>query len=219
VALAAAASLSFAGKAHAQRGMGMMGGGQMAGFRVLTTPEGVTELKLTEDQKSKLQELSDRTMESMREKMQALRDELQGSSPEEGREKMQAAMKELADATYKDLKSILDEGQYARYHQINLQAMGVDAFSQKEVQDKLKITDDQKQKIESLGADLREELRGLRDEFQNDFQGMMQKSRELRAAALAKVTELLTEDQKGAWKELTGKPFTMPPFQFRGRGN
>jgi hypothetical protein len=219
VALAAAA-LCIADKAQAQgrRGMGIMGGGPIPAFRVLTTPEGATELKLSDDQKSKLQELSDKYQQDSRDRFQALRSELQGSSPEESREKMQAAMKELADGTTKEVKSILNEEQYGRYHQINLQAMGLDAFSDKEVQDKLKFTEDQKQKIVAAGDELREQVMGLRDEFGDDFQGMMRKARELRTAALEKITAHLTDDQKATWKEMTGKPFEMPPFQFRGRG-
>lgn len=222
--LAALAMVCLSGQARAQggRGMGMMmGGGGNPAFRVLTTPEGATELKLTDDQKSKLEVLAQTNRDNMRERMTALRDELQGASPEEGREKMQATMKELADATNKEVKAILDEGQYTRYQQINLQAMGVDAFSQKETQEKLNLTAEQKTKVTEITTALREKAGGLRDEFGDDFRGMVQKSQELRTEAQGKVTALLTDDQKATWKELTGAAFQMPAFQFRrpGGGN
>jgi Spy/CpxP family protein refolding chaperone len=219
-ALAAAACLVATDQAHAQRGMGMMsGGGPMAGFRALTTPEGAAELKLTENQQAKLREVGDSMRTAMGDRFQSLRDELEGASPEERQEKMQAAMKEVSDGTMKEVKVILNEEQLARYQQINYQAMGVDAFTQKEVAEKLKITDEQKTKIDALTAGMRQELGGLRGQFQDDFQGAMRKTQEVRKSTQEKVTALLTDDQKATWKELVGKPFTMPPFQPRPRQN
>ena len=190
--------------------MGMMG---MGGMGVLMSPAGQKELDLTADQIEKVETLSQSTRESMREKMGSLQDVPQ----EERQQKMMAVMRKVNESTQTELKKILKDEQLKRYHEINLQTMGVNAFSSPQVVEKLKLTDDQKEKVATIESDLREEMQGLRGQNQGDFQAAFQKMAEKRKDALTKVTALLTDDQKATWKEMTGKPFEMPAGGFGGR--
>jgi len=72
------------------------------------------ELKLTDDQKPKIEELSKKTQETMTEKTKDL-------TGEDRRTKMPAIMKEINGATEKSLAGILKEDQLKRLKQIQLQ--------------------------------------------------------------------------------------------------
>jgi hypothetical protein len=204
-------------RAQGGRGMGMFGGGPLAGLRVLTTPEGEKELGLTTDQKAKVQELQENLQATQREKFQSLREELEGASPEEMREKFQAVQRELAAGVKKDLKEILKEDQLKRFEQINVQAMGFAAFTQPEIQEKLRFTEEQKTKLKTIQDDLAAAAQQAREENQGDFRAIGEAMQKAGDAAKEKALKLLTTEQKATWDELTGKPFRIPPPQFGGR--
>ena len=50
-----------------------------------------------------------------------------------------------------------------------------------------------------------------REDFQADADAAMKKRAEITKATTEKATALLTDDQKKAWKDLTGDPFEWPP--------
>jgi Spy/CpxP family protein refolding chaperone len=195
--------------------MGMMGGGggPTAGLRVLTTPEGEKELNITADQKAKLQELNENFRSNMMEKFQGLREELENATPEERTEKMQAIQKDLASSVNKDLKEILNADQLTRYKQINLQAQGFGAFSSPEVVEKLKLTAEQKTKLKEAQDALQADMQDAFQQMQDDREAGRAAMTKAQTAAKDKALALLTSEQKSAWSELTGKPFTMPAMQ------
>ncbi len=215
--LALVISMAFLGADRAQaqrpggRGMGMMGG--MAGMGVLMSEAGQKELNLSEEQVTKVQDLAESTRETMREKMGSLQDLPQ----EERQQKMMATMREVNESTTKELKEILKPEQLKRYHEIEIQMAGVNAFNLPAVAEKLNLTADQKEKITSIESDMREEMQSFREDNQGDFQAMFQKMTEVREGAKKKALALLTDDQKETWKEMTGKPFEMPAGGFGGR--
>ena len=198
------------------RGMGMMMGGgmgPMAGLAVLGTPEGKTELKLSDEQSDKIQSLQENLRSSMMERFQALQDIPQ----DERRGKMESVMKEISDGTKKDLKAILDAPQLKRFEQISTQALGFSAFAQPEIKKSLKVTDAQKEEFEKIQE---ENMTAMRDAFQSnqgDQEAAMKAMTEIRNKSMDKAKALLTADQKTAWEELVGKPFQMPQMGPRRR--
>jgi Spy/CpxP family protein refolding chaperone len=213
LAFSLALAAAFAAPAHAQRGqgrgMGMMGGG--GGMAVLSNPAGEKELSLTDEQKEKIADIRQNMMSDMRDKMQSIG---QDASPQERMQKMQEVMRELNSGLDKDVKEVLKPEQYTRYQEIKLQSMGLDAFSDPEVAKKLELTDEQKEKLETLTNETRQEtmetMQAARDS--GDFQGAMGKVREIRDKALDDAKALLTEAQKETWSKLTGKPFKLEPM-------
>lgn len=205
-ALAVAAGLAWGQSASAQ---GMMRGmGPMAGLGILRSDEAKAELKLTDEQSDKIGSMLEEMRASMMERFQSLQDVPEG----ERQEKAQSMMRELGADVKKQLQGVLDKDQYARYEQISLQAMGVEAFNQEEVVTGLKLTDEQKTKLGEITSSMREETMSIFQGSQGDREGAMKKLTELRETTMKKVQELLTAEQKADWEKLIGKPFKMPAF-------
>lgn len=179
------------------RGMGM-GGGLM----LLTNPDVKKELKLSDEQAKKLDEMATEAREKMQERFR----DFQNLSDDERRERGEAMRKEAAELMAKVNKDILKEDQVKRFKQIELQQRGVNAFTDAEVVKSLKLTDEQKEKIKGITEGMMSEMQELRQSAQGDFRAAMEKMTELRKQTFGKVTALLTEDQKKSWKELTGEP-------------
>lgn len=201
VALSASSVLAQEQQRQRQgRGFGGMGGG---GILFLLGQKSVQEeLKLSDEQIKKVQEMS----EKQRESMQGLRD----LDQEERRTKMQ----ELTQASQKAVAQTLKPEQLKRAKQIALQQPN--AITGEEVAKELNITDEQKEKMREIRMQSFEEMRDLgRDE-----EGA-KKRQELTKATNEKMLAVLTAEQKAKLKELQGEPFKgkIERPQFGGRRN
>jgi hypothetical protein len=207
VAILATAVLTGSAYAQRQGGFGRFGGGGGAG-QLLRMAEVQTELKLTDDQKTKIATF----LESQRGQGRG-QGGGQGLSPEE---RAQRRAEQRAKET-EELKKILNEDQMKRLKQLQLQRQGMAALAETEVQSELKLTADQKSKVE---AALQEQRQAMRDAFQDgggDPQAARAKMEELRKKTNEKLEALLTEEQKSQWKAMLGAPFTFPAQTFPGR--
>ena len=206
----------LAGPALAQRPGG--GGGRFGGPGMLLQNEGVQkELKMDKEQVTRAREALQKVQEKHRDDFAQLRD----LSPEERREKLQELNRKVSEEARAALKEILKPEQAKRLRQIELQQQGPMAFNDPEVQSTLKLTDEQKEKVKTVGQEMQSQMREL---FQGggqggDFEKAREKMTSLRKEATEKVLGLLNDDQKRSWKELTGEPFEVK-FEFRrpGRG-
>ena len=97
----------------------------------------------------------------------------QDLSQEQRATKMKEAQAELA----KSLDGILKPEQVKRFRQIELQVGGMMAFGQPRVQEALKLTDEQKEKINDIQKDLQKEMQEMFQGFKpgggGDFQESM----------------------------------------------
>ena len=153
------------------------------------------ELKMDDAQKEKATKLG----ADLREKRQGFQDLSQ-----EERDKINV---EIAALTKKTTAEILKPEQLKRYNQISYQQMGLQAFNDPDVAAKLKLTDDQKDKVKALGQEAQSAMAELRQEFQNDREGAMKKMTAMRKEHTEKAVGLLSSEQKTTWKELLGSPF------------
>jgi Spy/CpxP family protein refolding chaperone len=184
-----------------QRGRGLgMGGG---GLGLLTNRSVQEELKLSDEQAEKVRQVASEVREKHQDDIEKLQD-LQGP---ERREKAQVVMRAVAEESRKALDGVLTPEQAKRLRQITLQVRGTEAFSDPTVQERLNLTDDQKEKLSNIGEDARKEMREIFESAGEDRAEAGQKLRDLRQESLKKVTAVLTVDQKETWKELTGDPF------------
>jgi Spy/CpxP family protein refolding chaperone len=205
--VALVATVALTSTAFAQRGGGRGGfgfGGRGGGLAMLRMPEVQTELKLTDDQKTKVSALSEKIQAERRNSGQNFRD-----LSDEERQKMMAERRASED---KQLGEILNADQMKRYHQLQLQQTGMMAVTQKEVADQLNLTADQKTKIQEIVAAQQAEMRSA---FQGgggggDRSAMREKMMAMRKQTDDKIAAVLTDDQKNKWKELVGAPFTFP---------
>ncbi len=134
------------------------GGFGMGGGAGLLMNEGVQkELKLTDEQTAKVESIA----RDVREKHQGDFAKLQDLDAQERREKMAELGRTMNGETNKALADVLKPEQMKRYHQIQLQAQGVQAFASPEVQSKLKLTADQKEKLQAIGQESMGQMREL----------------------------------------------------------
>jgi hypothetical protein len=191
-------TLMVAGTAFAQRGgrFGMMGGA-----RLLERPEVQTELKLTDEQKTKAASLSETLREERRGRFQDLRD----ATPEERAKIMSGWRAE----EMKQVNAILNPDQQKRFRQISLQQEGPMAVVHADVATELNLTDDQKKKVMELQVQMGEKQRAIFQEAQGDREAAMSKMQALRKETSDKVVALLTDEQKTKWKEMCGAPFSL----------
>lgn len=123
--------------------------------------------------------------------------------------------KAIPDAVMKALSGVLNEKQYARFKQIELQQRGTAAFSDEKVQSALKMTSAQKDNIKTILEDSRKEMR---EAFQGGGKGSFEKLDNLRKETTEKVQGVLTSDQKKAWRDMTGETFKIERQGFGGGG-
>jgi hypothetical protein len=113
----------------------------------------------------------------------------------------------LAQNQEQEVGKLLTMMQLRRFHQIAIQDLGPQAFSDPDVSETLQLTPEQKKQIRAL------------QDHPRFFPGppgppdakRWEQMEEARRRALEKILGLLTAEQKGKWEELVGKPFERKP--------
>ncbi len=201
LALTFGALALLASPAWAQ-GQGRGGFGGRGGAAFLMAPNVQKDLKLTDEQVGKVQDVMREIREKHQDDFSAVRD----ASPEERRAKMVALNQTVSDEVKKALSFSAEQSK--RYDQISLQAQGLAAFASPTVNEKLKLTEDQKSKIREIAEATRSAVGGAfnKDASQEERAAARNKMVARQKENMAKVQALLTDDQKKAWQELTGEP-------------
>jgi Spy/CpxP family protein refolding chaperone len=210
----------LAGPIQAQRGR--FGGGP-GGGSLLENQSVQKELKLSDEQIKKVKDIT----QSIREKHREELDGLFKQGPQADREKMQEVFKAIREETTKALADVLKPEQSKRLKEITLQDQGARAFNDEEVQKALKLSDEQKEKVKTINEDAAKERQQLfprgggggaggRRADPGAFEEMQKKMAALNKETMEKVTAVLTDDQKKAWKDLTGEPFQVKREPPRG---
>jgi len=188
-------ALTAPAQAQGGRGRGMMGGYMLLGNKSVQQ-----ELKLDDKQVEKVTSVVTDVSAKMREKMQDI--------PQEERMQKFAEIRREANAEIKTaIKDVIKPEQLTRLDQIVNQQAGIQAFSEPNIQEKLKLTDDQKSKVRDITQDTNDRMREMFQAANGDFASVRDKMTTLRKESLDKVLAVLTADQKTTWKVLTGEPF------------
>jgi hypothetical protein len=215
-------------------GFGGFGGGGPTG---LVNQKAVHEdIKASEEQVKKL---ADWSKEFGAKRFEMLKDEGidfksgfgKGGFDEETRTKMAAANAKINKEAYKQLGDVLKKEQIERIKQIERQQMGLNAFTNAEVVETLKLTDTQKTTIKGIVGDYDKERReifadaGIGGGKGKGGKGDPEKAKEATAKVqkaqtgyTMKIMEALDDSQKKTWKELTGEPFDLTKLTFGGFG-
>jgi Spy/CpxP family protein refolding chaperone len=190
--------------ALAQQGRGGGFGGGFGGGTMLLSNEGVhKELKLEDDQVSKVKTLADDLRTKMRDSFQSV----QSLEGEERGKKMQELVKGNQEALHKGLAEILKPDQLKRFKQIEWQQSGANALANAEVAEALKLTDDQKAKVKELLADHSKQQRELFQTAQGDREAAREKMTTLSKETKEKGMALLTTEQKTSLEGLLGSRY------------
>jgi|GEM_PF-2792308 len=182
---------------------GGQGGGQGGGGGRGRRPRGlpgilgeeavIAEISLTPEQTGKLEDLA----ESLRVDFSELRD----ASPEE----RAAILEKSRTDTEAAIKEVLDESQFLRVWQIDLQRTGLGAVARPDVASQLNLTDEQTGKLAEILAEGNAARSAAMQERNFAAFG------EIREQTNSKIEALLTDDQKDQWQELLGPPGPEPP--------
>ncbi|MBI1314330.1 hypothetical protein GC176_23795 [bacterium] len=148
----------------------------------------IAEINLTPEQTEKLDGLAETLQVDFR--------SLQDASPEE----RAAVMEKSRTDTEAAVKGVLDEKQFGRVWQIDLQRAGLAALGRKNVASQLNLSDEQSAELAGILADA-DAARTAARETQN-FAAFG----EIREQTEQKIQDLLTDEQKSQWKELLGPP-------------
>ncbi len=201
--------VSLAQPEEGRRGRGGRGGfgGPPMPAVLLGLKEVQDALKLTDDQKSKIKDISDEAMENGRKARQ------EGG----GREKMQELM---ASASAK-INEVLDEGQQKRLMGIFIQVSGANAALDPAVAKELNITDDQKKQLNDARQKNMDAMRELFEAARDQGGGreaMREKMEKLRDDANKSMMAVLTTDQQAQLEALKGEKVEIDMSQLRGPG-
>jgi hypothetical protein len=183
------------------------GRGGFGGPGFLMAPNVQKDLKLSDEQIGKVQGVLREVNEKHADERTAIRE-----LPQEERPAKQIALSKTITEEVKTALA-LSADQSKRFDQIALQARGFQAFMDPTVIEKLKVTDEQKSKIREIAEASRAGGGGfanLKDASEEERAAAFKKMAETRKENMAKVTALLTDDQKKAWKDLTGEPIEIP---------
>ncbi|MBN1347377.1 MAG: Spy/CpxP family protein refolding chaperone [Phycisphaerae bacterium] len=193
-----------------RRGMGGMGGpgpGRATLLGLLSMPQVQKDLKLTDDQTPKVKKIIDDLRAEMRQEFSTVRGM-------DDRAKQRAKMTELSDQfdakASAQLKDVLTKEQTARLDQIRVQSRPtIDALADKDVAAALKLTDDQKAKLDQINKDMRAEqtklFAGMQNVPREQRAESFQKYRKLREDADKNSLDVLTAEQKAAFEKMKGE--------------
>ncbi len=223
LAIVLASGLLLAGGATAQPpggfgGFGGFGGGGLAGM-IGQNKQLQDELKMDKGEVDKMTEALAKVREDLKDDLAKLRDR---QTPQDERAKIQ---KTLGEANAKAVETVLKPDQVKRLHQIENQQAGVGMFNKEVVQKALKLSDEQKDKIDDINKELQKDLRDLtpggrggRGGFGGFDPEAVTKRQELQKEAMASIRKVLKDDQKATLKDLTGEPFELRFGGFGGGG-
>ena len=191
-------------------GAGGFGGGGFGGGKIglIQNEQVQQELKLSDEQKSKVGEVATRVREAGPQRGQGGGQ----ADREQLRERLQAMSRVVAEEE-KKLDEILNDEQKTRLEQISLQVTGVRALARDEVASKLGLSDEQKEKVQ---AALRSQ-RGQAGDGQGQPRPDAAAQRERRQQLEQQVLAVLNDEQKQKWEELKGEAFELQRRGGQGR--
>jgi hypothetical protein len=118
------------------------------------------------------------------------------------------------------ISKVLNEKQFKRFKQLDLQKKGNRAFKDETIQKQLNMTDEQKKSVGSIVDDSVKELAELRGK--GGFGGAGKDNREkietINKESKEKIYTVLTKEQRKAWRELVGEEFKFATPTFGGFG-
>lgn len=196
------------GRGRGGRGPGGMGGGFFNSTVDLAGIEQVqTELKLTDEQKSKIDEITSNLRDERR--------ELRQRDNEFNREEMD----KLNGAASTKVAEVLEEAQQKRLVGILAQVNVGAALRDANVTKELNVTDDQKKKLDDAAGEIRIAMRDSFEGFRDlSPEERREKMTSMRADADKKFLAILTSDQQSQLEQMKGDKFELDMSQFRGRG-
>ena len=205
--IGASSAQGFGGGGGQRNMMRMFQGSKMATLMLLGREDVQGELKVTDDQKAKLDALRTGARDRFRTVFTSVpRTDDQEAMMKAVGEKMQSLM----DSMTKETLAILDDNQKKRLNQLGVQVAGSLAIMQPDIAKELNVTAAQKAKIDDLQRLQGEANQGIWERVGNqeidrdEATEMMGKNGKILEESVLKI---LTDDQRKKLKEMSGEPF------------
>ncbi|MHB1426168.1 MAG: hypothetical protein ACYC3I_23640 [Gemmataceae bacterium] len=166
---------------------------------MLSNPGVQKELKLSGDQITKLRDSLGKVVDKYKGDLT----KLDKMTPDERDKKLKA----LGEDSRKVISSVLDAKQWKRYKQIEWQIIGFGALQDPELQKELKLSEEQKKKIDDIFTDANKKIQELdknRETSPEKFQAVVKDTEK-------KANDVLSEEQKKSLKEIKGPEFQFAP--------
>ena len=186
-------------------GMRMMGGGGGMS-QLLARPDVQAEIKLTDEQKGKLDDQRQAMRDAMRQRFQ----NGGGASSGTDREAMMKEFQEAAKKAEKEALAVLDDKQKARLKELWIQREGNNVVTNEDIQKEIGFSEEQKGKVKSLQDASRQAMSEIFQKMQNgeldrsEMQPLMEKNQKAMSDELGKV---MTADQAAKLKAMRGAEF------------
>lgn len=161
----------------------------------LANPDVQKELKLSDEQISKLKDAISKVVDKYKADMA----NYQRLSPEDQQKKVKA----FSEDNNKAIAGVLDAKQWKRFKQIQWQVGGVGALQDADLQKELKLSDEQKKKLDGIFTGFNKKMQ----EMQKSRETSQEKYQTLFQDTAKKANDVLTEEQQKNFKELKGSPF------------
>ena len=170
------------------------------------------ELKLSDEQVGKVKEALQKLQAELREQSAALREI---TDPEARRAKRTELTDQLDRKAREQLREVLSGEQMMRLYQIRIQVGGpLYALNNPRIAERLKLTDEQKQKAAELQKATQQKTtearRGMANLSQEERRQKTADLREITNKANAEALGLLNADQKEALEKMKGEEFKLP---------
>jgi transcription termination factor NusB len=165
------------------------------------------ELKLSDEQKKKLEKRLQDTVQDAMPFFQNLGDK----KGEEREKELHAYVQKAQENLTAFLEGALKEEQFKRLRQVMLQREGLFGLGHPEIMKELEITDKQRQQFMEVMQDMQQKMEPVMKEAQKGGkpEEIAPKLMKLRQEHEGKIEAILDDAQKKQWKELLGKPLDL----------
>jgi hypothetical protein len=180
---------------------------------ILLAPSVQKELKLTEEQKTKVYSFAKTASQRSRELMQAMAFGGGGANPQAV---MEAGM-QIRQETDREIGQILEAKQKERFDQIVLQNEGPLAVARPEIAAKLKLNENQQEYVRGVMIEMRRELmmtmRQGAATGQFSPSQMREVSAQLRKEAVKEISTIIDRKQQKTFNSMLGAPFDLSKLE------
>jgi len=203
-------------KNQPNQGQGSVKGGQFNGpinqNAWFAQPDIRQQLKLNDDQFNSLNKAHSQAWERYNSGMSSLGKDLKPDQIQERRRDLeQNYYKQFSNAT-NDV--ITDPQTRERYNQLYLQYRGYDAFNDPTIQEKLRLTPEQRQKLGQYGQEWTKSMGELGQMYQSDREGATKRFNDMRQREMDRLGTVLTPEQRQTWQKMTGDPYRFQPNSY-----
>jgi hypothetical protein len=188
----------------------MQGGPTLGQNAWFGNPNVQQQLNLGNNQFSQLNQAYGNTFNAYQQAIAGLDKSL---TPQQRSQRMQELQqnfyKSYADSTS---KIIPDPQMRSRYEQLHLQYRGVDAFNNPIIQNKLLLTEAQRQQFSNFNSEWLNNMGALHREYQTDPQGAAKQFDNLYRQDLERMYKALTPQQRQLWNQMRGESYDFQPI-------